>query len=320
MPRTRHGGWTAYDIPDQSGRIAIVTGANTGLGKEAAHELARHGAHVILACRSVEKGEAALEQIQARTGNASAEVMKLDLGSLESIRAFAEGFLDHYDRLDILINNAGVMFTPYGMTEDGFEQQLGVNHLGHFALTGLLLERILETPGSRIVNVSSGGHRMGSMDFDDLQWKSGRYQSGRAYGRSKLANLLFTYELQRRLQAANESTIALAAHPGGSNTDLARHVEQEWYGRVLFRLAPLFMQDAAAGALPELRAATDPAAIGGQYYGPDGFLEQRGSPVVVKSNARSYNADDAARLWQVSEELTGVRFERLDAPAMSVAA
>lgn len=304
--------WTADDIPDQTGRVAIVTGANTGLGFEVTMELTRHGGHVVMAVRDIDQGEAALARIRLDVPDASAAVLALDLGDLASVEAFAEAFLTRYDRLDILLNNAGIMFTPYGKTKDGLEQQFGVNHLGHFALTGRLLERILETASSRIVNVSSVGHRMGSMDFDDLLWENGRYQSQRAYGRSKLANLLFTYELQRRLETIDADTVALVAHPGASSTDLGRYVKAGRMGRLYGLLESAVSQSAAMGALPELRAATDPGARGGQYYGPDGLVEMRGNPVVVGSSKRSQDVEDARRLWQASEEITGVRFTALD--------
>jgi len=312
MSNTRKKAWTADDIPDQSGRVAIVTGANTGLGFEAARELAGRGANVVLAVRDTGKGEAALARIRSETPAAAAAVMALDLADLASVEAFAADFLAAYDRLDILLNNAGIMFAPYGKTKDGLEQQLGVNHLGHFALTGRLLERLLETSGSRIVNVSSVGHRMGSMDFDDLLWVNGGYRTYRAYGRSKLANLLFTYELQRRLKAIDTGTMALVAHPGGSLTELGRHVKAGRFGRLYDLAESAVSQSAAMGALPELRAATDPNAIGGQYYGPDGFAQMRGNPVLVESNGRSHDSGDAERLWQASEETTGVRFKALD--------
>ena len=234
--------------------------------------------------------------------------MLLDLASLDSVRRFAAEFTERNDRLDVLVNNAGIMMNPYAETADGFESQFGTNHLGHFALTGLLLDRLLTTPNSRIVTVSSGGHRMGRMDFDNLMFEQGGYSPARAYGRSKLANLLFTYELQRRLNAVGADIKALAAHPGGSDTNLGRHLED----RPLFKLwGPMmsrFTQSAAMGALPTLRAAVDPEAVGGQYFGPGGWLEQRGHPVSVTSNRASHDETDARRLWAVSAELTGVHF------------
>jgi NAD(P)-dependent dehydrogenase (short-subunit alcohol dehydrogenase family) len=226
--------WTTEKIPDLTGKVIIVTGANSGLGFEAAKEFARKGAQTILACRSMDKAQAALDQIKQEIPEASAEIMQLDLASLASVREFAETFKSRYDRLDILVNNAGIMWVPYQKTEDGFESQFGTNHLGHFALTGLLMDLLLKTPDARVVNVSSVGHRSGTMDFDNLMFEGGKgYGRHRAYGRSKLANLLFTYELQRKFGAVDADAIATAAHPGGSNTNLARYVEDLWYFKAL---------------------------------------------------------------------------------------
>jgi NAD(P)-dependent dehydrogenase (short-subunit alcohol dehydrogenase family) len=293
--------WTTADIPGQTGRVAVITGANTGLGYETAAALAAKGAHVVLAVRDLDKGKNAANLITQRDPGASVALQELDLTSLDSIRAAAEQLRTDHDHIDLLINNAGVMFTPKSTTKDGFELQFGTNHLGHFAITGLLLDRVLAVPGSRVVTVSSIGHRIGRIRFDDLQWKRG-YSRLRAYGQSKLANLLFTYELQRRLTGAN--TIAVAAHPGGSRTELARHTPPSL--RVITGLFELIDQDAAMGALPTLRAATDPGVLGGQYFGPGGFAELRGYPKVVASNARSHDVELQKRLWAVSEELTGV--------------
>ncbi|AKP56876.1 SDR family NAD(P)-dependent oxidoreductase [Mycobacteroides abscessus] len=297
--------WSTTDIPDQTGRIAIVTGANTGLGLETAKALAAHGAHVVLAVRNAEKGKAAAEAITAAHSNADVTLQSLDLSSLESVRRASDELKGRYDKIDLLINNAGVMWTEKSSTADGFELQFGTNHLGHYALTGLLLERLLPVEGSRVVTVSSIGHRIrADIHFDDLQWERD-YDRVAAYGQSKLANLLFTYELQRRLAGTN--TVALAAHPGGSNTELARN-SPLWVRAVFDVVAPVLVQGADMGALPTLRAATDPAALGGQYYGPDGFMEQRGNPKVVASSEQSYNLDLQRRLWSVSEELTDVVF------------
>ncbi len=305
--------WTTADMPDLTGKVIIVTGANSGIGFEAAKEFARKGAQTILACRSLDKAQGALDRIRAEIPNAPVEIMQLDLASLASVHQFAEAFKAQYDRLDVLANNAGIMMTPYGTTEDGFERQFGTNHLGHFALTGLLIDLLLSTPGSRVVNVSSGGHRMGKMDFSNLMYLGGKgYSPMRAYGRSKLANLLFTYELQRRYAAMGADAIAVAAHPGVSNTDLSRYLEDTWYLKFFRFLEPLVTQSAAMGALPTIRAAVDPSAKGGDYYGPDGLMEQRGYPVLVQSNDASHNVADARQLWQVSEELTGVYFAQVD--------
>ena len=297
--------WTTNDIPDQTGRTAVITGANTGLGYETAVALAAKGANVVLAVRNTDKGKAAADLIARRTPGASVAVQELDLTSLDSIRTAAEQLRSEYDTIDLLINNAGVMMTPKSTTKDGFELQFGTNHLGHFAFTGLLLDRVLAVPGSRVVTVSSVGHRFArnGIRFDDL--KSEReYSRVGAYGQAKLANLMFTYELQRRLQGTD--TIATAAHPGGSRSELTRNLPRP----ILLLnnvLAPLY-QGADMGALPQLRAATDPGAIGGQYFGPDGFGEQRGYPVVVASSRVSHDTDAQRRLWTVSEELTGVSF------------
>ena len=228
-------------------------------------------------------------------------MQELDLTSLESVRAAAEQLRATHDRIDLLINNAGVMMTPKSTTKDGFELQFGTNHLGHFAFTGLLLDRLLPITGSRVVTVSSMGHRLGRIRFDDLQSVRSYSRAG-AYGQSKLANLLFTYELQRRLVGAN--TIAVAAHPGGSTSELSRNVPR----LVQLAFTPLQLQGAGMGALPTLRAATDPTVLGGQYYGPDGFAEMRGFPKVVASNRRSHDVEVQKRLWAVSEQLTGVTF------------
>ncbi|UXA09213.1 SDR family NAD(P)-dependent oxidoreductase [Mycobacterium sp. SMC-2] len=297
------GKWTAGDIPDQTGRVAVVTGANTGLGYETAAALADHGARVVLAVRNLDKGKDAAARITARGPHADVALQELDLTSLESIRAGAEQLKSDYDRIDLLINNAGVMWTPKSTTKDGFELQFGTNHLGHFALTGLLLDHMLPVAGSRVVTVSSTGHRLfADIHFDDLQWER-RYSRVGAYGQSKLANLLFTYELQRRL-APRGTTIAVAAHPGGSRTELARNVPP-LLAALPTLLDPLF-QDAAGGALPTLRAATDPGVLGGQYYGPGGFAELRGNPKLVASNEKSHDAERQRRLWEVSVKLTGV--------------
>jgi NAD(P)-dependent dehydrogenase (short-subunit alcohol dehydrogenase family) len=299
--------WTTADIPDQSGRIAVVTGANTGLGFWTAAALAEKGAHVVLAVRNVEKGNEAASQITAKSPNAVVKVHQLDLTSLDAVRSSADQLKAEHQRIDLLINNAGVMYTDKDTTKDGFELQFGTNHLGHFALTGLLLDRLLPVDGSRVVTVSSIGHRIiADIHFDDLQWERS-YNRVAAYGQSKLANLMFTYELQRRLALKGATTTALAAHPGGSDTELTRNIPRMLKPAVDV-IWPLMSQSAEMGALPTLRAATDPSAEGGQYYGPDGLGEQRGHPKVVKSSKKSHNEDVQRRLWEVSEELTGVKY------------
>ncbi|GGH36247.1 SDR family NAD(P)-dependent oxidoreductase [Microbacterium album] len=296
-----HIDWTEQDIPDQHGRVAIVTGGNAGLGFHAARMLAERGATVVLAVRDPRKGEAAAALI---SGDVS--VQALDLTSLDSIRSAAEELRSTHSRIDLLINNAGVMYTPRRTTEDGFELQFGTNHLGHFALTGLLLDRMLPVPGSRIVTVSSTGHRIrAAIHFDDLNWERS-YSRVAAYGQAKLANLMFTYELQRRL-APLGTTIAVAAHPGISNTELLRHTPSV-VRRPVTWLAPLLTQAPEKGALPTVRAAADPSVLGGQYYGPGNRSETRGYPRVVASSPESYDLATQRRLWSASEELTGVTF------------
>jgi NAD(P)-dependent dehydrogenase (short-subunit alcohol dehydrogenase family) len=299
--------WTAADVPDQSGRVAIVTGSNTGIGYEAAAVLAGKGAHVVLAVRNLDKGNAAVSRIKSASPTASVTLQELDLTSLDNIHKAADQLRADFPRIDLLINNAGVMYTDKGTTKDGFESQFGTNHLGHFALTGRLLDNMLGVEGSRVVTVSSVGHRIiAKIHFDDLQWERS-YNRVAAYGQAKLANLMFTYELARRLKAKGVPTTALAAHPGGSQTELLRNMP----GGVR-QITEFFWQFIAQppdmGALPTLRAATDPAAQNGQYYGPDGFGEQRGHPKVVESSAQSHNEDIQGRLWTVSEELTGVTY------------
>ncbi|MEE8557917.1 MAG: oxidoreductase [Myxococcota bacterium] len=306
--------WSAEQIPDLSGKTIIVTGGNSGIGFEAALQLAGKGAGVILACRNLDKASTALESIRSSFPSSSVEPFELDLAKLDSVRAFAKRFLDSGRSLDVLCNNAGVMALPLRRTAEGFEMQLGTNHLGHFALTGLLLERLLATEGARIVSVASNFHRFGRIDFDDLNWQHS-YGRWPAYGRSKLANLLFTYELQRRLDRLSTSALAVACHPGYAATNLPlagfkkkRASLQEGAAKLGNRI---LAQSAAKGALPTLRAAVDPEVRGGDYFGPDGLAEMWGSPIKVESNARSHDLETAARLWEISEELTGVRYDAI---------
>lgn len=303
--------WVERHIPPQQGKVALITGANSGLGFEAAKLLAAKGARVILAVRDVTRGERAAAEIRRGVSAADLAVLRLDLASLASIRGTADA-LRLEDRLDMLINNAGVMAIPRRTTVDGFEMQFGVNHLGHFALTGLLLPLLLGTPGARIVTVSSGAHVLGRINFDDLQGER-RYQPWAAYAQSKLANLLFAYELQRRLAAAGRQVISVAAHPGYAATNLQRVGPEMAGSRLgLWLMAAsnrLLAQSAATGALPEVYAATSPDVQGGDYIGPDGPLGQRGFPKKARSSARSYDHSTAARLWAVSEALTGVQFD-----------
>jgi NAD(P)-dependent dehydrogenase (short-subunit alcohol dehydrogenase family) len=300
--------WTEADVPDQTGRVAIVTGSNTGLGYETARVLAARGAQVVLAVRDTEKGKAAAAKIIGLSPRADIKVQPLDLGSLQSVRTAAEEIKAAYPRIDLLINNAGLMYpSPRETTKDGFEVQFGTNHLGHFALTGLLLDHLLPVAGSRVVVVASVAHRIqAAIHFDDLNWERS-YNRVAAYGQSKLANLMFAYDLQRRLTAKNEPTIVVAAHPGVSDTELTRH-SPGWLMPAYNLVAPLLLNSAAMGALPQLRAATDPTALGGQYYGPDGFQEIRGYPKLVTSTSQSHDQSIQEKLWTVSEELTGVTY------------
>jgi NAD(P)-dependent dehydrogenase (short-subunit alcohol dehydrogenase family) len=289
--------WIAADIPDQIGKTSVVTGANSGLGLVIARELARAGATVVLAVRDTEKGARAAAEIGARS-----RVERLDLADLSSVRSFAERF---EEPLDMLVNNAGVMAPPRRLTADGFESQFGTNHLGHFALTGLLIGNLLAASSPRVVTMSSGAHRMGRINFDDLQGER-RYNNWLAYGQSKLANLLFAFELERR---ANGKLVSLAAHPGYAATNLQFAGPARWYERLTMALTNrVIAQSAEMGALPALYAAAVPDVPGGSFVGPDGFLEQRGHPHLVTAAGKAYDLEAARRLWEVSEELTGVHY------------
>jgi NAD(P)-dependent dehydrogenase (short-subunit alcohol dehydrogenase family) len=292
------------NMPDLSGKTAIVTGANGGIGYEIARALASKQATTILACRNEEKGETAVHHINQEYPQAKLELMPLDLSSLTSIRLFAEEFSIRHERLDILINNAGIMAVPFRKTADGFESQFATNHLGHFALTGRLLDLITSTPQARVVTVSSGAHRFTDMDFDNLNAEKS-YAPKRAYAQTKLANLLFTYELQGVFENAGVDTIAAAAHPGWTATNLRAH----W--RMLRILNPLMAQGPEMGALPILYAATAPDVPGGSYYGPDGWQELKGYPTKAQSSSSSYDEAAAARLRTISEDLTGVQYRGL---------
>jgi NAD(P)-dependent dehydrogenase (short-subunit alcohol dehydrogenase family) len=299
-------------MPALDGRVAVITGANSGIGMETASMLAARGATVVLACRDNEKAARAAHRILARTGAEPAKVqlVRLDLAAMTSIRAAAEEVRSCFDAIDVLINNAAVMRPPYQRSADGLELTFATNHLGHFALTGLLLDRLLAATGSRIVTVSSVGHRDGTMRWDDLQFEQG-YHADDAYAQSKLANLLFTYELQARLQHAGATTIALAAHPGLARTSLWRwdplHIRM-LTSSILRPLTFWLAQNPARGALPTLRAATDPDARGGEYYGPGGRNEYTGYPVLVSSSAASHDLAARRRLWLESERLSGVHY------------
>jgi NAD(P)-dependent dehydrogenase (short-subunit alcohol dehydrogenase family) len=300
------GHWTAAEIPDQSGRTVIVTGANSGLGRSTAWELARAGATVIIACRNTAKGEDAASRIKQDVPGADLRVLALDLADLSSVRSFADG-LDA-DRVDVLVNNAGVMAPPRRLTKDGFESQLGTNHLGHFALTGLLMPRLLAATEPRVVTISSGAHRMGRIRFDDLQGER-RYIAWLAYGQSKLANLMFCFELQRRAVEAGTALKSMAAHPGYAATNL-QFAAPRLPDRILMAVTnKVIAQSAEMGALPSLYAATVADLPGGSFVGPDGLMEQRGYPHVVTAAGKAYDEDAWRRLWEVSEELTGVRYQ-----------
>ena len=300
--------WSAADVPDQSGRVAIITGSNTGIGYEAAAVLAKKGAHTVLAVRNLDKGNDAVARIKAASPDATVTLQELDLTSLADVRKSADELRAKFPRIDLLINNAGVMYTDKASTKDGFELQFGTNHLGHFALTGQLLDNMASVAGSRVVTVSSFGHRiLAKIHFDDLNLDR-NYNRVVAYGQSKLSNLLFTYELARRLAAKGAPTAALAAHPGAADTELLRNMPGGIRQVSQFFWSTFIAQGSDMGAEPTLRAATDPAAKNAQYYGPGGLGEQRGHPKVVGSSALSHNEDVARRLWTVSEELTGVTY------------
>ena len=300
------GRWTAADIPDQRGRVAVVTGANSGLGLATARELARAGARVVLATRSTQKGEDAASRIASTVPGAELDRAVLDLADLDSVRAFAASAPG---RVDLLINNAGVMAAPRRVTKQGFESQLATNHLGHFALTGLLLGRLLSAPAPRVVTVSSALHRRGTMNFDDLQGER-KYSPWGAYGQSKLANLMFCFELQRRATEAGTALLSMAAHPGYAATNLQFAATDRFYEKAIGWIGNrVFAQSADMGALPTLYAATVPDLPGGTFVGPGGRSEQRGYPKVVTAAGKAYDEQAWRRLWDISEELTGVHYE-----------
>ena len=294
--------WTTENIPNQNGKVAIVTGSSSGIGFEAARVLAEKRATVVIAVRNLDKGKAAAEKIAAEFENSDLHILELDLANLASVKEFSETFKNEYSQLDLLINNAGVMVPPYSKTKDGFELQFGTNHLGHFALTAQLLDLLVKAENSRVVNVSSTAHRYGEIDFDDLNWESRNYKPWTAYSDSKIANLYFTYELDRKLKETELGVIATAAHPGWTKTELQRNSGLAGF------LNNFFAQDITMGALPTLRAAFDQNATGGEYFGPNGFMEMRGFPVEVDSKDLAQDEEIAEKLWNVSEELTGVKF------------
>ena len=303
--------WTAGDIPDQTGRTVLITGANSGLGLRSAQALAGKGARVLMGCRNETKAKAALDEVRAVATGAEPEVVRMDLADLASVRTAAEEVGGVVERLDVLMNNAGVMAVPFARTVDGFEMQFGTNHLGHFALTGLLLPVLGRAQSPRIVTTSSTAHRMGRMRWDDLNWKQGRYMKWPAYGQSKLANLLFTFELDRRARAAGSDVVVVAAHPGYASTHLQATSSGANKLKALFFEAGnrLLAQSDAMGALPQLYAATMPDVVGGEYFGPDGRFESRGFPHRVGTTSAARDGESARRLWEASEALTGVSYQ-----------
>lgn len=294
------------NIPSQKGKIAIVTGANTGLGFETALALVKKETKVIMACRTIEKAETAKQDILRKVPGADLEILPVDLSSLSSVRDFAKSYLAKHSQLDLLINNAGIMMPPYSRTIDGFESQMGTNYFGHFLLTGLLLDIITKTPGSRIVSLGSIAHKKGEINFEDLHWEK-KYSAMGAYRQSKLACLMFAYELQRRLETTDMKTISVAAHPGVSITELVRHYPK-WLMFVSSLLFPLFSHSPEKGALPVLYAALGPDVRGGDYFGPQGRSEMTGDPGKAESTSLSHNEDIAKQLWEVSEKLTGFKY------------
>lgn len=304
--------WTQNDVPSQKGKRILITGANSGIGLEAAKVLAEKGAQVLLACRNESKALQAMAEIRKTNPKASLHFLQLDLSSLQSVRDMAEVFYEQYSTLDVLINNAGVMWLPQGQTVDGFESQIGTNHFGHFALTGLLLPALLKQPGSRVVTVSSIAHRAGNLNFDDLFFERRPYGKQKAYGQSKLANLVFARELDRRLNAAGAQTLSVAVHPGVASTNLAVPGYEQSGSSLLAGLikaaTPVIAQSALKGALPTLYGATAENVQGGEYYGPDGFYEAFGYPAPAGSTRRSRNPEIGRKLWEVSEQLTGVHY------------
>jgi NAD(P)-dependent dehydrogenase (short-subunit alcohol dehydrogenase family) len=298
--------WNLKTVPSQNGKIAIVTGANIGLGFETSKALARKGVEVIMACRNMEKAEDAKASILAENPNARLTLMTLDLNDFASVKSFASSFKEKHSKLDFLINNAGIMMPPFQKTKDGFESQFGVNYLSHFLLTGLLIDVLKETKDSRVITLSSMAHKWGDIQFDDYNFEKG-YDKRAAYGQSKLACLMFAYQLQRKLEKHGINTTSLAAHPGVSDTNLGKHMPRFVQGLAKI-IGPLFFNSAAGGALPTLRAALDENAKGGEYYGPDGNREMKGNPVKVDSNDNSKDLEKAAKLWTLSEKLTGIKY------------
>jgi NAD(P)-dependent dehydrogenase (short-subunit alcohol dehydrogenase family) len=294
--------WSSQDIPSQEGKTIVITGATSGLGKEAAKVLASKGATVVMAVRNTQKAAAAVKQIRDGFPSAKIDIRALDLGSLASVKSFAEGILSEHDSIDVLINNAGVMMCPYSKTEDGFEIQMGVNHLGHFALTGLLMPLLMRTKGARIVATSSIAHKSGDINFDDINWEARKYKTTKAYSDSKLANLYFMYELARKLKGDESAPIITTSHPGWTKTELDRHS-----GLASF-IGNIIAQTVEMGTLPTLRAATDVNVKSRDYFGPAGMMEMRGYPVLVSSTELARNTENAKTLWDMSVQLTGISY------------
>ena len=299
MSRTK---WTTENIPDQTGKTIIITGATSGLGKEATKVLASKNASIVMAVRNMKKAEKVVKEIQSEYSGSKIDIISLDLNSLESVSSFDKEFRNNYKKLHVLINNAGIMMCPYSKTKDGFEIQMGTNHLGHFALTGTLMPILVDTIDSRVVTTSSIAHRAGNIKFDDLNWEKRKYDTYRAYSDSKIANLYFTYELVRRFKDVKSAPVFMSSHPGWTKTELDRH------SGIASFLTNIIAQTVQMGTLPTLRAATEENTKPGDYYGPTGMMEMRGYPALVKSNKRSHNIEDAKKLWELSEQLTGVKY------------
>ncbi|HRZ97297.1 MAG TPA: oxidoreductase [Paludibacter sp.] len=301
--------WTKKNIPSLEGKTIIVTGGNSGLGYQSVKAFADKGAQVVMTCRNLKKGEKAKHDLLKLNHNANIIVMHLDLMDMASIRKFASDFKQNHKNLHILLNNAGIMMVPYRLTKDGIESQQATNHFGHYVLTALLLENLKNTPGSRVVNVSSMAHRSGDMNFENLLYVEGKdYTPMKAYGRSKLENLLFTYELQRFFETNKIDSIAVAAHPGVSDTNLFSHVGGKFIQKIFKPIFSFFVQPPSMGALPQLRAAVDIQVKGGEYYGPDGRREMKGHPVVVEASKAANDKQNARKLWEISAIITGVKF------------
>lgn len=301
--------WKISDVPDLSRKVMIVTGGNGGLGYESVKVFAENNAEVVLACRNITKGEAAKKEILNSYPNAKIDVMNLDVANFSSVRNFAEEFKNKYNRIDVLMNNAGIMMTPYSLTVDGFESQMATNHLGHFLLTGLLIDLIINTPKSRVVNISSIAHKKAKLPLDDIFYLDKKnYSPMKAYRTSKLANLLFTQQLQRAFYSIDTESIAVSAHPGVTHTNLANHLVSKSVLKVVFPIAKLFTQKPKNGALPQIRAAVDPNVKAGEYYGPSGFLEWAGKPVLVNPTKNAMSREYAQILWVESEKATNFKW------------